>query len=449
MTTSPPGRSAVWGCCHGEKTAVVRRRGGTSGLCRLRTWETPSSCVRALTSDSRFTVVDLTANKTIRSIPSDYFSAEGVCFSPDGSRLAFSGTKGVGIVSLNSDSEPRWLRFEPEWQQRFTASDKMTPSRIVLLTNQVKVQLEKQAGRQPALVRVLEQQSGLILASFRAGAEASEKSELLSPTGSVRVEVEELALFLRDQHSGSIQNILPRPEGPICLLAFTRDGTRLAAAGVKGVNLWDARTGVELLTWRSESKPGQSSKTPRHLGFDDESNALVLVGKEDVVIYPHPRRESLDSSTRWDLLHLLQAERSFRWEEAGTCLTRLLRAQPANQPLRLRQVRALMARKRFSEAVAELRRGTELAPAADTPVGWWLSDGILPIPTPPTKMKMVASGAALGEAGSGSLGSAAPNMIGDPDDEPRGMIGDPDDEDDEPRGMVHKGSRDAKSHQHE
>ena len=186
--------------------------------------------------------------------------------------------------------------------------------------------------------------------------------------------MQELALLGGDRNSGSMQ-YPQRPEGA-CLPGLHARWNKVGDGRVNGINLWDVRTGVELLTWRPESKPGQPNKSPRHLGFDDESNALVLVAQGRVQIYPLPRPESLDSSTRWNLLLLVQAEKSVRWEEASTCLTRLFRARPGSQPLRRRQVQVLMALGRYSEAIAELRRGTELPPAADTPVAWWLAEEV-------------------------------------------------------------------------
>ena len=142
------GSVCVWDVATGKKLRSFGDGEGQAACVAFAPGKRPLLAF-GLTNGDGYTVVDLAGNKTIRSISTDYFTDEGVCFSPDGSRLAFPGKTGVGIVLLNSSREPKWLPFEPEWLSRFNASDKMTPPRIFPPESQVKVQLEKQAGRQP------------------------------------------------------------------------------------------------------------------------------------------------------------------------------------------------------------------------------------------------------------------------------------------------------------
>jgi tetratricopeptide (TPR) repeat protein len=314
-----------------------------------------------------FRVVDLASAATIRSLPSDRFGGEGACFSPDGGSFAFSSTKGVGVASLDAKGETRWIDSSPEseWLGRFTAFDRLTASRIVRPADEVEVRLEK--GPDGGGVRVVDRLSGLTLASFPSGLTVSGgTAALLAPDGSLRAEVEEVGVLLRDPRTGAIQHKLTRPQGPTAL-AFTRNGTRLAVAGQGGVKLWDPRTGVELFSW------AVVGGAPRHLGFDDETNCLVLVGEKQVEIWTTAKPASVGAPSAWDLLHLVAAEKEQRWSDAQSCLARLLLAHPGNRSLRLRRARALIKLERFPEAVSELKRGTDLAPAAGARLTWWLA----------------------------------------------------------------------------
>ena len=105
----------------------------------------------------------------------------------------------------------------------------------------------------------------------------------------LRAQVQETGILLLDPKSDSIQHYLT-PDGPVAQLAFTRDGTRLASAGPLGIKLWDPSTGVELMSWAIPDND------PQHLGFDEETNSLVLVCGDRVEIWTVPRPETAVSS---------------------------------------------------------------------------------------------------------------------------------------------------------
>jgi WD40 repeat protein len=378
------------------------------------------------TGTQAYTIIDLSAQRTICAVPTDNLTYEGASFSPDGDRIAFNSGNRVGIVSLNRATlarngareskrptvrGPKRPDPEPEWVRRFEALGRMMPPRIVLKAHEVKVQLRQRAVGHSGGLCVLDGDSGLPLASFPAGPGGAEKPVLLSPDGSLRAEVQELAILLRDVKSGSTHYV-PRPEGPVTLLAFTRDGTRLAAAGEKAIKLWDARTGVELMSWgvgqyrspaSAHSEVGSSSLGeaargfdevlvsvdgrevgPRpanpeptwivqHLGFDEETGALVLVSRGEVEILASLAQGSAISSARWELLRVITAEQQGRWEDAAAILGQLLRAHPGSASLHWRRARALVRCSRISEAVVELKRGSECPSKTSSPLDWWLT----------------------------------------------------------------------------
>jgi WD40 repeat protein len=364
----------VWDVASGKRLRALGDRNGQVACVAFAPGKRPLLAFGV--PEKGYTVVDLAANKTIRSIPSNGMGGESVCFSPDGSQIAIPYRGGIGIVALEGDTPSRWLRVRPEskrWQ-RFNVFDRMTASHLALPPKEVEVRELQRPGGQ-MVVRVVDRQSDLTLALFPAGLAATKKSTaLLAPNGALQAEVQESAIVLRDPRSESIQNILASPEGTVTHLAFTQDGTRLAAAvksrasGESKIKLWDPGTGVELLSW------AVSAGTPRHLGFDDETNGLVLVGDRQVEMWMTPRDESITSSPRWDGLHLVQAERAARWSDASDCLDRLLLAHPDNAALRLRRARAVMAGRHFPEAITGWKPDTEHSPLAIPPLTKAIAD---------------------------------------------------------------------------
>lgn len=90
----------------------------------------------------------------------------------------------------------------------------------------------------------------------------------------------------------------PAPEH-VCCMAFTPDGTRLAAVGVDGqVHLADARTGEQLLVLRSAARPaGNAGFTPR-LAFSRDGSRLAANGVHDLSFWELRARDGPDPPLR-------------------------------------------------------------------------------------------------------------------------------------------------------
>ncbi len=191
------------------------------------------------TDPSGYTLVDADSGTTLGRVRSSHLAAEGVVFSPDAKRLAFTTLEGVGSVPMNSlGSKPVWLEDESLalLNQRFSEADKKCAPEMLLSASSVEVRANAPANS----FSVIEKETGLPLAEFRTfPIDAGKPLPIQTPGGLVRVETRPDAILIRNSRTKSVQLLFPSLSEDKYRVAFTSDRTRMVSLANRTVKLWD------------------------------------------------------------------------------------------------------------------------------------------------------------------------------------------------------------------
>jgi WD40 repeat protein/tRNA A-37 threonylcarbamoyl transferase component Bud32 len=271
-----PGEMKVWDARIGQQLLSLKVYPGDGGVCFSPDWRRA-----ACSSDDTAHVFDARTGQKIFDLGGHTDPVSSVCFSPDGSRLATTSSRGGTAKvwdawtghQLLTLREPRGkgaasVAFSPDGQRLATGG---VSGATKVWDARAGQQLLDLQGDDGWVGSVCFSPDGKRLASASSGL-WDEQNRQWRP-GAVKV---------WDAQTGKEIHTLRGHTGPVMSVAFSPDGRRMASAGGRTgeageLKLWDAQTGREVLALQGHTKAVTS------VCFSPDSQRLATASRDGTV----------------------------------------------------------------------------------------------------------------------------------------------------------------------